>query len=272
LYLEGGIEGLKGFGYHGRHSDLAEHAPRLEVYFKAHPPRTVAEVQAAIEQLTDLHRSPTQVRAFLKRLGMRYLKVGYVPGKATTPEKAAEQAAFTTQELEPYLAEAQAGERVVLFMDAAHFVHHAVLAAVWCFTRLFIPSPSGRKRFNVLGALNAVTQEVLTFTNETYINAVCVCALLDQIAQRYVGLPITIVLNNARYQRCQLVQSHAAALGIELLFLPSYSPHLNLIERFWRFVRKECLYAKYYEDFAAFRQAIDDCVHTAHIEHREELA
>ena len=57
-------------------------------------------------------------------------------------------------------------------------------------------------------------------------------------------MPLTIVLDNARYQRCALVQSLAQTLGIELLFLPPYSPNLNLIERFWKFVNKQCLYSK----------------------------
>ena len=40
-----------------------------------------------------------------------------------------------------------------------------------------------------------------------------------------------------------LVQNCAEMLGIELLYLPAYSPHLNLIERFWKFVKKQCLYS-----------------------------
>jgi transposase len=271
-YQEGGLECLKLFSYQGDTSELDEHRQSLEDYFKEHPPRTIAEAKTAIEDLTGLERSPTQVRAFMKRLGMKYLKVGYVPGgKAATPEKQAEQETFKTQQLEPRLEEAKAGKRVVLFMDAAHFVHGAFLAAVWCFARLFIPSPSGRQRFNVLGAVNAVTKEILTFTNETYINSDSVCHLLIQIAQRYVSIPITVVLDNARYQRCALVQAYADYLGIELLFLPSYSPHLNLIERLWRYVKKECLYAKYYQNFADFKQAIETCLETACTEHKAEL-
>ena len=271
-YLDNGIEGLKQFNYHSDVSELDEHRQSLEAYFKDHPPRTLAEARQAIEDLTGIQRCPTQVRAFLKRLGMKYLKVGYVPGgKAATPEKQAEQKAFKTQKLEPRLEEAKAGQRVVLFMDAAHFVHGVVLAAVWCFARLFIASPSGRKRFNVLGAINAVTKEIVTFTNETYINADSVCHLLIQIAQHYGPVPITIVLDNVRYQKCALVQAYADYLGIELLFLPTYSPHLNLIERLWRFVKKECLYAKYYQNFADFKQAIETCIETAGTEHRDQL-
>lgn len=250
---------------------MDEHASTLETYFKEHPPRTVAEAQQVIQEQTGIERSPTQIQAFLKRLGMKCRKVGYVPGHAATPEKQAEQEIFKTQQLEPRLTEAQAGKRRVLFLDAADFVLGAYLSMVWCFTRLFIASPSGRQRFNVLGAIDAVTKEIFTVTNDTYINAESVCLLLTQIAARYAGEMITIVLDNARYQKCELVLQHAASLGIELLYLPSYSPHLNLIERFWRYVRKECLYSKYYAKFDGFKQALTDCIQNAHANHRPEL-
>src|SRR5262249_43055457 len=133
------------------------------------------------------------------------------------------------------------------------------------------PFPSGRKRFNVLGALNAITHQLITVTNETYITAESVCELLYKIAALGIQVPITIILDNTRYQRCAKVITTAAALQIELLFLPPYSPNLNLIERLWRFVKMQCLYAKYYEDFVQFKQAIETCfAETAGI-HKEEL-
>jgi transposase len=270
-YKEGGIEKLKELGYCGKPNELMEHETTLEAYFKEHPPRTSAEAQDAIERLTGIKRSPTQVRSFLKGLGLRCRKVGFVPGKATTPEKQAEQDSFKAEELMPRLEEAKEGKRVVLFMDASHFLHGVFLGFVWCFTRLFIPSPSGRHRFNILGAVNALTKELLTLTNETYINAESVCQMLMQIAKQYGRVAITVVLDNAPYQKCALVQAYAASLGIELLYLPSYSPHLNLIERFWRFVRKECLYSKYYASFTDFKRAIVSCISSAHTEHRDEL-
>ena len=137
--------------------------------------------------------------------------------------------------------------------------------------RLFIPSPSGRKRFNVLAALDAVSKEIIKVTNETYINAESVCQLMAEIAKSGLSKPITLILDNARYQKCALVQNYAAALNIELLYLPSYSPHFNLIERLWKFVRKECLYSKYYQKFPDFKQAIDNCIRNANKEHKDEL-
>jgi transposase len=123
-----------------------------------------------------------------------------------------------------------------------------------------VRAPSGRQRFNVLGALNAVTHQLLTVTNESYINSLSVCTLLEKIAQLGLQGPITLVMDNARYQRCHLVMEKAKDLQIELLFLPPYSPNLNLIERLWKFVKKECLYATYYENFARFKQAITACL------------
>jgi len=173
--------------------------------------------------------------------------------------------------LEPRLADAHAGKRAVFFVDAAHFVFGAFLGYLWCFARCWIKAPSGRQRFNVLGALNAITYEVITVTNLTYINAESVCQLLGKLAALGLQVPITLVLDNARSQRCALVQSVADALGIELLYLPPYSPNLNLIERLWKFVKKQCLYSKYYTDFSAFTHAIEDCLTHTQTTHKQAL-
>ena len=112
----------------------------------------------------------------------------------------------------------------------------------------------------------------MTVTNTTYITSREVCQLLLKLSeQATTGIPITVVLDNARYQRCKLVQWQAAQLGIELLFLPPYSPNLNLIERLWKFVKKKCLYSKYYDNFEKFQKAISECLENASTEHKREL-
>jgi transposase len=153
-------------------------------------------------------------------------------------------------------------------VDASHFVHGAFLCYVWSVVRLFLRTPSGRKRLNVLGALDYSTKQLVTITNLTYITSTTICELLTTLATQYPGIPITLVLDNARYQHCRLVQDLAASLGIELLFLPSYSPNLNLIERLWKFVKGDCLNGKYYETFDAFKAGIEDCLGKIGTEHR----
>jgi transposase len=136
---------------------------------------------------------------------------------------------------------------------------------------MFVKAPSGRQRFNVLGALNALTHKLITVTNSSYINSDSVCELLLKLAQASTDIPITVVLDNARYQRCKKVQEYAASLGIELLFLPPYSPNLNLIERLWKFVKRKCLYSRYYETFQDFKAAITNCLSKTDTEYQQEL-
>lgn len=133
-------------------------------------------------------------------------------------------------------------------------------------------SATGRKRYNVRGALNAVTHDVIRVCNQGYVTADTVCTLLRTLARAGMMVPITVVLDNARYQRCELVQSRARQLGIRLLFLPSYSPNLNLIERLWRFVRKQSLNSTWFDSFEQFQGVIDDCLDKVNSDHKQEAA
>lgn len=270
-YQLGGVEELKKLLHKGQPSELNNYSDVFKEYFEKNPPSTVAEASDAIEKLTGVKRSPTQVREFMKRIGLRCLKVGYVPGKSVGEDKVREVEKYRQEFLEPLLEEALNGDKAVFFVDAAHFVHRAYLGFLWCFTRTFICSPSGRKRFNVLGAVNAITKEIITITNETYINSESICELLFKLANLGLNIPIVIILDNAKYQKCQLVKDYAKQLDIQLYYLPSYSPQLNLIERLWKFIRNECLYSKYYANFVDFKSAISNCIATANSEKKEKL-
>jgi transposase len=266
-FRQGGVERLKRLDFAKPVSELAGHREQLEDYFRRNPPRSTAQAAADIERITGLRRGLTQVRKFLTGMGMKCRKLGMIPAKAD----AAQQREFLDERLWPRLRQAQRLRRVVCFVDAAHFIHGPYLGFLWCFVRLVMRGPSGRKRFNVLGAIDAVTHELTTVCNDTVINAEAVGELLRALAARYVGLPLTVVLDNARSQRCAVVQQLAKALRIELLFLPAYSPNLNLIERLWKFVKKECLSCRYYEDFARFKEAIAGCLDGVEGEHKSSI-
>jgi len=146
------------------------------------------------------------------------------------------------------------------------------LGWLWCMSRVFIKAASGRQRYNVLGAFNAVTHELIQVSNTSYITAETVCQLLVKIAALGLGTPITLVLDNARYQRCQLVWELANRLNIELLFLPSYSPNLNLIERLWKFVKKTALNSRHQSSFADFQRVIEQCLNELPTIHRAQIS
>ena len=181
------------------------------------------------------------------------------------------QTTFHDHELKPQLDAAQAGQGHMFFVDAAHFVFGTFLCCLWSFTRIFIRAASGRQRFNVLGAWNAVTRQLIAVTNTTVVNTETMCELLRKIAELGLIGPITVVLDNARYQRNAIVQELAKELGITLLFLPSYSPNLNLIERLWKFTKRRALYGRYHPTFADFRAAIEKTLDGIPTTYAEEL-
>ena len=173
--------------------------------------------------------------------------------------------------MKPCLDAAQAGQGHVFFVDAAHFVFGTFLCCLWSVARIFIRAASGRQRFNVLGAWNAVTHQLIAVTNTTVVNTATMCELLGKIAALGLTGPITLVLDNARSQRNAVVQALASQLGITLWFLPSYSPNLNLIERLWKFIRRRALYGRYHPTFIEFQAAIQETLDGLPTTHAEQL-
>ena len=126
------------------------------------------------------------------------------------------------------------------FMDASHFVHEPYQGRVWTTKRKYIRSASGRKRFNVLGAIDYSSKKAFTVCNETTINSDTVCNVLIRMRRKHKGQRLVVVLDNASYQHCEQTIDCAYLNDIKL-FLPSYSPNLNLIERLWKFTKKTIL-------------------------------
>jgi transposase len=274
-YRSGGLDELRRWGVRGPVSDLVAHTNAIRETLTNRPVRIVAEAAEQIELLTGLKRKPTQVRKFLKtELGFRWRRTRVIPcpPKKDLPDHIREQKQFLDTQLQPRLDEAVAGRRQVFFVDAAHFVFGTFLCCLWSLARIFVKAASGRQRFNVLGAWNAVTRELVTITNTTVVNTETMCQLLRAVAARGLVEPITVVLDNARYQRNAIVMALARELGVELLFLPSYSPNLNLIERLWRFTKRQAAYGRYHSTFADFRAAIEDVLDRVPTTHAEKLA
>ena len=190
-----------------------------------------------------------------------------MPAKADSEK----QRLFRDFVITPLIEQAKNGLIELFFMDASHFVMGGFPARVWSIVRKYVKTSSGRKRFNVLGALNFVTKKIETITNDSYITSVQVVEMLEKLAREY-SKRITIILDNARYQHCDFVKENAERLGITLIFLPTYSPNLNLIERVWKLVKSKILAGAYYDNFRLFSSKIQTCVNGLHIKSKDELA
>ena len=120
-----------------------------------------------------------------------------------------------------------------------------------------IPSNSGRRRLNIIGAINPHTLTPTTLLIEGSCDKEVIIAFLELIKQDYPQTrSITVVLDNAAYNRAYDVVEKAEQLGITLKYLPPYSPNLNLIERLWKFFKKKVTKNTYYSTFDEFYQAV----------------
>jgi transposase len=150
------------------------------------------------------------------------------------------------------------GHGKVYFVDAAHLLHNTVPSQGWIKRgqTVELKTNSGRNRLNVLGAYSPDDHTLVSIEGTESCDAELVCRLLRNLRATNPGKRLLVVLDNARYQGARSVQALAKQLHIRLLFLPPYSPNLNLIERFWKFLRKKVTRNTYYATFANFRAAI----------------
>jgi len=212
---------------------------------------TAKEICKYVEDIYGVRFTSKGMTNLLHRLDFTYRKPKHVPGKAN----ALAQEAF----LEKYqeLKETKGPEDRTYFVDGVHPLHNSQPAYGWLkkgydYT---IRSNTGRSRVNINGAYNFEEQKVIIEESPS-INAQSTVALFKKILKEQPLGIIYIILDNARYYRSHVVQ---AFLGnhprIQLMFLPPYSPNLNLIERLWKFFKKKITYNTYYEQFSHFRSS-----------------
>jgi transposase len=234
-----------------RKSVLEGDAERIMSSLDQSPVHSIKEACTRIKEVCGISRQPTQVRSFLYRHGYRWRKMGQVPGRAD-PEKQKRWC----DNLQPCIHKANEGSCRLLFSDAVHFTLFAFLCNAWSKERLYLKTAAGRNRINVLGAVDALAKEVTIMDNTTYVTTETIISFLEKLREDSQDTPIVIVMDNARYQHCKAVEERAKQLNIEILFLPPYSPNLNVIERLWKFTRKAVLYGRYYDTPDKFHQAI----------------
>jgi transposase len=119
--------------------------------------------------------------------------------------------------------------------------------------------------------LNALTHEVVTITTEGMVNSWSMNDLFAKLRERHGNNRVAVILDNARYQRSYITKYAASFKKIELLFLPPYSPQLNLIERLWKFVKSKCVNGVYLETFTRFCNEIEKCITECHMKWKNEL-
>ncbi len=190
------------------------------------------------------------VTNLLHRMGYTYKKPKAVPGKADALAQEQFVRKYKT------LKKRKKPHDPIYFMDGVHPQHNSVPAFGWIKKgeTKTIKSNTGRTRLNLNGVINAETHQVVIRHDET-INAQSTIALFKMLEKKHrKAEKIYVIADNARYYRSKMVKAFLGDSRIKLIFLPPYSPNLNLIERLWKYFRKKILYNKYYDTFAEFKK------------------
>lgn len=252
-YQRGGVDALLRMRYVGSEGLLnALQLQALDAHLRTHLYDTAAAVARYVKDRWGVGYTVSGMTAVLHRLGFVHKQAQLEPGKHPAAEV---QQAF----VEDYkkLKENKGEDDIICFMDATHPLHNPVLGRGWIKrgTRHAIPSNTGRRRLNINGAINIETMSAHVRFDET-IDAASTIALFKQLEEHYPSAKrIIVICDNARYYKSRLVSEYLEQSRIAMLPLPAYSPNLNLIERFWKFFKRQVLYNQYYETFALFKQA-----------------
>lgn len=169
-------------------------------------------------------------------------------------------------------------KQIVLFLDPMHQVHNNENDYCWQFkgkqNTKVIGTNSGRRRLNIIGAINPLNLIPIIILTECNCNKELMIAYLQHIKEELpVDAKISIILDNASYNKAYETQAKATELGIEFIFLPSYSPNLNLIERLWKYFKKQVIKNKYYQEYSLFEKEVEKFFQNfdEHIENLETI-
>lgn len=251
----------------GRPNRLKGHMDEISRRLESEVPRSSAEAAHIIRDISGISFSLTWTREIMHRCGLRFIKTQPIPGRAC-PEKQKEWISA----LQPIIDEAKEGKRKLYFMDAVHFTLEAFTCHVWCKEPLYLKTGAGRNRFNLLGCVDPFSLDLIHSHSMVYVDADQTMSFLEKVRRESGGSPVSIVLDNARYQHCQAVKDKAAELGISLIFLPPYSPNLNIIERLWKYARRHVLAGKYFDSPAKFHDALRHFFEVDYINHKPNLS
>ena len=266
-YELGGMESLLADHYTGGKAKLSVKAQEgLSNYLQEHICLSAKEVCHYVSRRYGEEYTSKGMTNLLHRLGFTYKKPKHLPSKGDREA----QEEFINQYEE--LNKNKSPKDKIYFMDGTHPLHNSQLGYGWIKKGedKFVKANTGRDRVNINGAYNVEEHKVVVREDER-INAQSTVSLLKQMLQEQPAGVIHIILDNARYYRSKHVQEFISENPrIQFMFLPPYSPNLNLIERLWKLLKKKIAYNKYYEKFSVFRQKILEFFQNI-TDYREEL-
>jgi len=247
-YKEGGLEKLIIDEYSAKRCFLTEDQMlELTLHLESRIYLSVKEIVAYIEDAYNVRYTISGATKLLKKMGFTFKKPKPVPGKA---DKSKQQGFIK-------MYNRLKGRGKVYFSDSTHPQYNPVISYGWIRKGVDFDvfTNSGRFHLNINGALCVEDLDIIARTCDR-VNGASICDLLKAIRLKNpLEKKLTLVLDNAPFNRSKVVKGMAKKLKIEIVYLPPYSPNLNPIERLWKFFKKKTLYNQYFENVDKFSAA-----------------
>jgi transposase len=247
-----GIDGLLECRYQGSAGFLtAEEEAELTKHLKGHTYQTVKGIVVHVKNTYHKNYSIEGMTNLLHRLHFAYKKTKVIPGKVDLEKQ--EEFKKTYQELKT----GKYGKGKIYFVDASHPQHNNMPFYGWIYKgeEKAIKTNSGRERINLNGALNLEDMDI-TVLSEKKINTHSMMRLILQIVEKQPTGEIFLIMDNASYNHSyELKLFLSDHPRVQLIYLPPYSPNLNIIERLWKFFHQKH-HDKYFEKFKEFETEV----------------
>ncbi len=250
---EKGIDGLLEYRYTGGKSQLTTlQIQELKVFLVENTQTKAKDIVSHIKKQYGISYSVIGVTKFLHRLGFSYKKPKIIPGKAERNK----QEAFIKeyQRIKSHLGK----NDQIYFLDSTHPTHNTTASYGWILkgkeNDTFIKTNTGRSRLNLNGALNLGNHTAIVLEEKT-IDYKATIKLFKKLLTEHPAGKIHLILDNASHHHHHALKPFLKKhRRLKTVFLPTYSPNLNLIERLWRFFHQKVTNNHYFETFEEFRR------------------
>ena len=238
----------------GSWSRLAIHQESIVRHLEDHLYTKVQDICAYVETTFQIHYTVSGMTQWLHQQGFSYKKPKEVPAKAD-PRK---QEAFIEQYAE--LLASRSPYNPIFFMDSCHPTMTTKVSGGWIRKGedKAIQQGASRTRVNVTGAIDLSTMQVVTEHPDTVNGETTVNFLKKLKDANPDASKLHVILDQSGYHRSEAVRAFAGVSGIDLHYLPPYSPNLNPIERLWKVMNEHVRNNHFFKSAKEFREAISD--------------
>ena len=213
---------------------------------------TIAMLLTHLVQLLGVQLSPTTLRRRLHEAGFRWRRPRLFPAQKEDPEKEAKLV-----RIEQVKAEVKPEDHL-LYEDETTVRLLPLLRAMWMLVgqqfRIHVP-PNWNRCFHIFGVLEARTGEWVYrfFDQRTHKEFI---AFLEHLLTVYPTGRIFIILDNGSIHKAkEVLEWLATHPRIQLVWLPTYSPHLNPVERIWKVMKQAVAANRAYAKLVMLKQA-----------------